>query len=208
MQKRNDLTGFGARLRQLREERNISQKDMIKMVNDYYGVERFKTIQAFNRYEIYGAQPDIKMLKCFSHILNVSIDYLIENQSPLNQCIAIVRRNGCTCKDDGEGFVRLLFDEKDEKIEAVFSYDDFIALVNEVELSAQCSYRSTFGFTFFQELLIYGYQHYDMVDYAPKNKKAYNMNSGWIRFNELKSIMKKVVQDTEETLQAEKDGDK
>ena len=86
MRKREDLTGFGARLRRLREKRNITQKDMIAKVNEYFNHKRFATVQAYNRYEIYDAQPNIEMLKCFSHIFEVSADELIDNNlSPLQK---------------------------------------------------------------------------------------------------------------------------
>ena len=195
MRKREDLKGFGARLRQLREEHNISQKDMIKMINDYYGLVRFKTVQAYNRYEIFDAQPDVDLLICFAHVLNMTVDYLVGNnvtpeKSTLYDSLSKVQKMGYTCTDRGNDIVEFISDDKDERYEAVFSYKDFISFVKYIDETAYDSYCSDFHFTFFQELLIYGYSNRDKVSYVPKNKNAYNMSKDWIKFNESKERAK------------------
>ena len=205
MRKREDLTGFGARLRKLREDRNITQKDMIAKVNEYFDYKRFATVQAYNRYEIYDAQPDIEMLKCFSHILLVSADELIGNdpfinESPLQQCLSIARKNGFEFKDNGQGSVELILDETDDHWEAAFSYDDFIDLINSVEETAKDEYISEFVGSFYQEFYLYATKNYDKVNYSPKNK---NGDAEWVRFAEFKEM----VQQMDAVINSQKDGD-
>lgn len=220
MRKREDLTGFGARLRQLREERNISQKDMIKSVNDYFGLVRFKTVQAYNRYEIFNAQPDIDLLICFAHVLNMTVDYLVGNnvtpeQSVLHNCISKVQKiigsdpvAKFTCFDNKNGFVEIINDERDEKIEASFTYEDFISFVNSVESQLQDDYRFEFIGTFFDDLFTYACDHFDLVNYTIKNKNANLVSKEWVTFNKIKGVM----QDTESNIKfnsaSAKDGDK
>lgn len=188
MRKREDLTGFGARLRKLREDRNITQKDMIAKVNEYFDYKRFATVQAYNRYEIYDAQPDIDLLKCFSHILKVSADELICNDSPLQKALMLVRKNGIEVTDKGNGFVEMIEDDRDQRLEAIFSYDDFIDVVKNVEEEAQEEYISSFlyGFDTGYFLQVYAHIHPDMVTFTPKNKNAYNDRPEWIKFNSYK----------------------
>ena len=184
------LPPFGRRLRQLREERNISQKDMITKVNEYFGHNRFATVQAYNRYEIFGAQPDIEMLKCFSNILKVSADELIGNdsftsQTPLQQALMIARKNGFEVTDKGHGIVEMVEDGKDDRLEASFSYEDFITFVNQVESIAQDEYKTEFVGTFFIDLLSYASKHFESVNYYPKNKNA---DEDWIQFAKYKKL--------------------
>ena len=189
MRKREDLTGFGARLRKLREDRNITQKDMIAKVNEYFDYKRFATVQAYNRYEIYDAQPDIEMLKCFSHILKVSADELIGNDlSPLQQALMLARKNGVEVTDKGNGFVEMIEDDRDQRLEAIFSYDDFIDVVKNVEEEAQEEYIGWFlyGFDTGYFLQVYAHLHPDRVTFTPKNKNAYNDRPEWIKFNKYK----------------------
>jgi len=209
MRKREDLTGFGARLRQIREERNISQNDMIKMVNLYFGFNRLKTVQAFNRYEIYNAQPDVDLLICFARVLGTTVDYLVGNevtpqQNILYEYISMLQKLGYSCVDKGNGFIEFICDDKDERYEAVFNYADFISFVNRVDAQAREEYRFEFIGTFFDELYSYAVKNYNLVTYTPKNKNANEMSADWIRFNEVKKIM----QETDKLLKSAKDGEK
>lgn len=202
MRKREDLTGFGARLRQIREERNISQNDMIKMVNLYFGFNRLKTVQAFNRYEIYNAQPDVDLLICFARVLGTTVDYLVGNevtpeQSILQECISLVQktigkdtRTVLSCVDKGNGIIEFVSDELDEKFKAVFNYEDFINVVNEADKRAQDEYLFEFIHSFYQELLTYGYANKDKVEYIPKNNNADEYSKEWLAFNESKERSK------------------
>ncbi len=200
MRKREDLTGFGARLRKFREERKITQKEMIERVNDYFkceGTLRLKTVQAYNRYEIYDAQPDVEMLKCFSFILDVSADELIgndsfTNQTALQQALRLVRNNGINVTDKGNGFVEMLEEDKGERLEAVFSYKDFIDVVKNVAEEAKDAYQEAFfyGFDTGYLLQVYAHIHPDRITFTPKNKNAYNDRPEWIKFNEYKEEVK------------------
>lgn len=192
------LPPFGRRLRQLREERNISQKDMITKVNEYFGYNRFATVQAYNRYEIFGAQPDIEMLKCFSNILKVSADELIGNdsftsQTPLQQALMIARKNGYEVTDKGNGIVEMVEDSKEDRLEVIFSYDDFIDVVKNVENQAQDAYIEEFvrGFDTGYLLQVYAHVFPENVTYTPKTKLAYDYRPEWIQFTEYKKEREK-----------------
>lgn len=59
------------RLRQLREQKKLTQKDVAKYIN--------KTVQAYSLYEIGQREPDFETLKMLSRLFEVSVDYIIGN---------------------------------------------------------------------------------------------------------------------------------
>lgn len=61
---------FAAMLKQLREEKRLSQKD----IADYLGITR----QAVASYELAKREPDYEVLKKLADYFDVSIDYLLE----------------------------------------------------------------------------------------------------------------------------------
>ena len=60
------------RLRQLREQKKLTQKDVAKYIN--------KTVQAYSLYEIGQREPDFETLKMLSRLFEVSVDYIIGNK--------------------------------------------------------------------------------------------------------------------------------
>ena len=59
------------RLRQLRVQKKLTQKDVAKYIN--------KTVQAYSLYEIGQREPDFETLKMLSRLFEVSVDYIIGN---------------------------------------------------------------------------------------------------------------------------------
>ena len=59
------------RLKQLREERNITQQELADQLSC--------SQQSINNYENHGTQPDIDMLCRMADFFNTSVDYLIGN---------------------------------------------------------------------------------------------------------------------------------
>jgi transcriptional regulator with XRE-family HTH domain len=68
----NKNTGFGARLKDLRQKRNISQTELGKLVNLHY--------THISRYERDLSQPTADKLKKLAEALGVTADYLIEGK--------------------------------------------------------------------------------------------------------------------------------
>ena len=64
---------FKERLRQTREEKNISQTEMASKL----GI----AVTTYRNYENTSREPNYDILVNISKVLNVSIDYLLENES-------------------------------------------------------------------------------------------------------------------------------
>ena len=60
---------LGKRLKELREERNLSQKQLADLVN--------LSQQTIGHYEVERAEPGIKTLEMFARIFHTSTDYLL-----------------------------------------------------------------------------------------------------------------------------------
>lgn len=73
--------GFSAMLKQLREERHLSQKD----VADYLGVTR----QAIASYELAKREPDYEVLRKLADYFGVSVDYLL-GRSKYDSLVGII----------------------------------------------------------------------------------------------------------------------
>ena len=66
---------FGERLRQLRKMKSMTQKEMAQLLNITY--------VAYGDYERDKSLPDIFSLKKIANILDVSCDYLLDNEKEL-----------------------------------------------------------------------------------------------------------------------------
>ncbi len=60
---------LGKRLKELREERNLSQKQLADLVN--------LSQQTIGHYEVDRAEPGIKTLEMFARIFHTTTDYLV-----------------------------------------------------------------------------------------------------------------------------------
>ncbi len=68
---------FSERLKKLRLNNNLSQLKLAKMINI--------TQQALSKWENELSFPDLDSLKKISNYFNVSIDYLLGNDKPINK---------------------------------------------------------------------------------------------------------------------------
>jgi len=76
---------FAAMLKQLREEKRLSQKD----IADYLGITR----QAVASYELAKREPDYEVLKKLADYFDVSIDYLLGRTNCRDATAAIIGKN-------------------------------------------------------------------------------------------------------------------
>lgn len=77
---------FGKRLKKLREEKELTQNQLGKLVN--------LSQQTIGHYEVGRAKPDLETLKMFSEIFNVTIDYLLCRTNNRSEPSGIVTGTG------------------------------------------------------------------------------------------------------------------
>jgi len=67
---------IGQRLKELREEKKLTKRDMAKLLNIHE--------TSYGKYELDSREPSLDMLKKIASYFNVSIDYLMETSNIKN----------------------------------------------------------------------------------------------------------------------------
>lgn len=190
MQKRKTLPNTLAKnLKSLRKQCGMTQKDVTDKLKET-GLEI--TQQSYNRYENNNASPDydtlLKLADVFDTDVNALVGYRSKDYSPLQQALHEVRKMGFKAIDKGNGIIKYGWNTKDEKLEAVLTYEDFMNIYKNVVEEAQEAYSLEFctGFDTGYFLQVFADLEPEKVTYTPKNQNAYNDRKEWIEFNKRK----------------------
>ena len=199
MQKRKTLPNtLAINLKTLRKQCGMTQKDVTEKLKEA-GLEI--TQQSYNRYENNNASPDydtlLKLADVFNTDVNTLVGYRSKDNSPLQQALHDVRKMGFTAIDKGNGVIEYGWEDKDEKLEAVLTYGEFMDIYKHVAEEAQDTYDAEFIMNFRTGYFLEWFANYntEKVTYTPKNQNAYNFRKEWIEFNKLKERRSKQSKD-------------
>lgn len=78
-----ESTGFGKRLKELRQERDLTMEMLVEDINAKYNVKMNRSL--ISRWESETSEPSLNYGKIICEYFNVSLDYMIgltENKTP------------------------------------------------------------------------------------------------------------------------------
>ncbi len=105
-----DMATFGGRLRQLREEKDLTQVELAKMLN----MESSSTISQYENEKL-NRIPDAHILQRLADILNCSIDYLL-GRSNIRTPISTIAAH-----HDGDEFT-------EEELDDIEAFKEFVKM--------------------------------------------------------------------------------